>query len=129
MDVVENKTSYLSMILMVALSIGLGSVAAWVDRHSDEVQPAVFCLLVFTFALAVIAPRRVWRWTLLTGLCIPATLPIARAFGWKMAYSMDDSTVGWSFLALIPATIGAYAGAAAHGAASRLRTSKPGRQM
>ena len=113
-------------VFHILLALALGGVAAWVDTHNDEVQPAVFCILVFTFLLGITQPRHAWRWALLTGLCIPASGALVRVFGWRTAYPIDDNTVAWSFLALIPATVGAYAGAGARRAAAWLRASPPG---
>ena len=93
--------------LAVAASLGI----AWLDSGASEVQPAVALLLVTTFALGAIQPRRAWRWALLVGLGIPvlhfASLLAERPSPPGMTHPLA------AFVPLVPAFLGAYVGALA----------------
>ncbi len=84
--------------------------AGWVDFHNDEPQAAVLLILVITALLGFILPRYAWLWAILVALGIPAMYFVLTALGYQ---PISPPSPGWyaSLLALIPAFIGAYAGA------------------
>src|SRR5947208_204212 len=42
------------------------------DLHTDDTGVEVFLILMVTFLLGYLHPRRAWQWALLVGPCIPA---------------------------------------------------------
>jgi hypothetical protein len=95
-------------------TVVLGAAAAWIDRHSTEVQPAVLVLLLCSFGLSAQAPRHALRTAILLGASIPAGTALGLALGLRFAYGPTSSaTALTSFVALVPAALGAALGAAA----------------
>jgi hypothetical protein len=96
--------------LLVAL-IGAG-FTGWVDFNNDEPQAAVLVIVFTTGLLGMLLPRRAWLWAIIVGLGVPAVYLAARALGYQPT---SPPSPGWyaSLIALIPAFIGAYAGALA----------------
>ena len=106
-------------LLVVLPPTLLGILAGWVDLRNDEVQAPVFFVLVFSFALGAVKPGRAWLSAILVGVMLPTMEWLARTLHWHTAYAACGSPEG-AFLALIPALIGAYAGAAARWILSRV---------
>ncbi len=100
---------YLGWIcLLIAL---LGAVfAGWVDFNNDEPQAAVLVILVITGLLGLLVPGKAWLWAIIVALGLPGMYLLLRALGLQPVSPLSP---GWyaSLLALIPAFIGAYAGA------------------
>ena len=98
--------------LCIILAFAGGIFAGWVDFNNDEVQAAVLVILMVTFLLGMIIPSRAWLWAIIVGLCLPGFYLIAHGLGYQ---PVSPPSPGWyaSLLALIPASIGAYAGALA----------------
>lgn len=94
------------------LALAGGSLAWWIDSRNDEPQAAVLVILVLTFFLGVLAPRKAWLWGLITGLCLPAGYLFAKIFG-NSSVRLPHPDWYAASLALIPAFIGAYSGALA----------------
>ncbi len=92
---------------MLALCGGI--FAGWVDFNNDEVQAAVLVILVVTFLLGLILPRRAWLWAVIVALCLPGVYLVARSLGYQPVSPPEPDWYA-SLLALIPAFIGAYAG-------------------
>src|SRR4030042_3878195 len=94
--------------LILALTGGI--FAGWVDFNNDEPQAAVLVILVVTCILGRIQPRKAWLWAIIVALSLPAVYLFARSLGYQ---PFSPPSPGWyaSLLALIPAFIGAYAGA------------------
>jgi hypothetical protein len=109
----ERKTmkKYLPWICLV-LALAGGIFAWWVDSRNDEPQAAVLVILVVTFVVGFLVPRRAWLWAIITGVCLPVGYLLARTLGYLPAAPLEP---GWyaSVIALIPAFIGAYLGALA----------------
>ena len=84
--------------------------AGWVDFNNDEPQAAVLVILVVTFLLGLMRPKLAWLWAIIVALCLPAVYLVATSLGYR---PVSPPSPGWyaSLLALIPAFIGAYAGA------------------
>jgi hypothetical protein len=94
--------------LIIALAGGI--FAGWVDFNNDEPQAAVLVILVITLLLGLIQPRLAWLWAIIVALSLPAVYLVATNLGYQ---PVSPPSPGWyaSLLALIPAFIGAYAGA------------------
>jgi hypothetical protein len=100
---------YLVLICLVLALLGAG-LAGWVDFNNDEPQAAVLVILVFTFFLGGLVPRRAWIWAIIVAFGLPAVYLAGRALGYQ---PVSPPSPRWyaSLLALIPAFIGAYIGA------------------
>jgi hypothetical protein len=100
---------YLVWICLVLALCG-GIFAGWVDFNNDEVQATVLVILVMTFLLGLILPTRAWLWAIIVALCVPGVYLFLHASGFQ---PKSPPSPGWygSLLALIPAFMGAYAGA------------------
>lgn len=96
--------------ICLLLALAGGIFAWWVDSRNDEPQAAVLVILMVTFPLGFLVPRRAWLWAVITGICLPVGYLLARTLGYLPAAPVEP---GWyaSALALIPAFIGAYLGA------------------
>jgi hypothetical protein len=107
----ETMKSYLPLMCLV-LSLAGGIFAWWVDSRNDEPQAAVLVILMVTFVVGFLVPRRAWLWAIITGVCLPLGYLLARAVGYL---PVDLPEPGWyaSIIAIIPAFIGAYVGALA----------------
>ena len=106
---INNMKKYIGWICLLIALVGAG-FAGWVDFNNDEPQAAVLVILVFTGMLGMLFPKRAWLWAIIVGLGVPAVYLVARAMG---AQPASLPSPGWyaSIIALIPAFIGAYAGA------------------
>jgi hypothetical protein len=91
----------------LALLLGLG--IGYVDYTATEVQATLLVLLPVAFGFGLAAPRSAWRWALLLGLCIPLVHILLHMFNVRPPY--PDFVIE-TLLALIPAFLAAYSGAA-----------------
>lgn len=87
----------------VALAIGDG------DVHASEVQGTVLLLLICTGGFSLVQPKRAWLWFLLFGLSVPAWHYGRAAAGLPPTYPVHPGLYA-TFLAMIPAAIGAAVG-------------------
>ena len=95
--------------LTFAAAIPIGVAIGLVDARSEEVQGPALLLFVAAALLASRAPRLTPVVGILTGLGVPLVHAYLRLTRTPLPFSMNSY---WgSFLALIPATIGALAGA------------------
>jgi hypothetical protein len=99
----KQQTFYLLAVLI------LGTFIGWVDLHAVEVQWSVLFLFLFGAALGIASPSLPWLSGLLLGLSVPAAHLIAPVF--HAHPIIPPHRFGGAFLALIPAFMGAYAGA------------------
>ncbi len=92
-------------------SLGLlfGLMAGYVDLRADEVQGPVLLVLIFSAFLGFLNPASPWRWALVVGIGIPLAHFAGRAAGYYPPYLVLPNVFA-TFIALIPASIGAYAG-------------------
>ena len=95
--------------LIVLLCLIVAPLIGWLDFHASEVQPAVALLLVASAVIAWLQPRYAWIVALMLGLSIIETHFVAEAMG-KAPVTPSTPRIG-ALLALIPASIGAAAGA------------------
>jgi len=95
--------------LTYGLSILFGIFSGWLVLALPEQGPDFTALPMVFFAMiaAVIQPRKPWRWAIVVAVFIP----IAR-FGALLLFVNKPSTSEMyeSFLAILPAIVGAYAG-------------------
>lgn len=89
--------AHFGFAIALAAAFWAGAFAAIVDAHNNEVQSAVIVIVAGTFLLGLAHPAHVWLWALGVGLAIPVAGLAHRNWG--------------TLVALIPAFIGAYAGA------------------
>jgi hypothetical protein len=95
--------------LTLAAAIPIGLAIGLADARSEEVQGSVLLLFVATALLASRAPRIALVVGVLTGLGVPLVHAYLRLTHTPLPFPMNSY---WgSFVALIPATIGALAGA------------------
>ncbi len=115
-----------------ALAAAVGMLAAVVALHSTDLQFAVAFLVVQCTVFGYARPDRPWRWACLIAVCIPlslllnviVTLPSPRELGtperlflgplvvfFRSPAPVSASEIPGSFLAFLPAAIGAYLGA------------------
>lgn len=103
--------------VIVLLCVIAAPLIGWIDFHATEVQPAVFLLLVSGAVIAWLRPRAAWLVALILGLSIVETYFVADVLG-KSPASASTPRIA-ALLALIPASIGAAAGALLGVAAKR----------
>jgi hypothetical protein len=84
-----------------------GLLAAYSDLHNEEVQPCLFVVMVGSFVIALAQPAHAWRWALASGLWIG----IANNYSVKPAEATLVNRLLLTIVPLIPAFVGAYAGA------------------
>jgi hypothetical protein len=96
-------------VITLSLAVIFGLAVGYVNIHSAEVQPPVLTILVFTFLLGCLDPRRAWLWALILGGAVPLSYALSPVLGYPVPYPPDPNIFA-AFLAFIPAFIGAYAG-------------------
>ncbi len=102
---------YLGWICLIIALLG-AIMVGWIDFNNDETQAAVLVILILTALLGGLYPQKSWLWAIIVALGLPAVYLTLHAIGYEPA---SPPSPGWyaSLLALIPAFIGAYAGAIA----------------
>jgi hypothetical protein len=98
--------------LYALIALAGGSFAWWVDSRNDEPQAAVLVILVVTFCLGLLTPRKAWLWAVISGICLPGGYLLAKLSGNSSAHLPHPDWYAAS-LALIPAFVGAYSAALA----------------
>jgi hypothetical protein len=98
--------------VLVAIAVAFAIVTGWANTHTNEVTALMLLLVPATFGLGVAHPLRAWRWALLVGASVPASQAIAFVFHLHVPYPNQLADVGQSCIAMVPAMLGAYAGAA-----------------
>jgi hypothetical protein len=98
-----------SSILVAFAAVVCGCCAAYVDFHASEVQATLLVLLVSSFALGCIKPRRAW----LPALIIAALLPGVHVI--VFAFRTSETSQGHPYLSrlmmLLPALAASFVGA------------------
>jgi hypothetical protein len=112
-----------SFWLCALLAAVCGAVIGVLDLASgasSDVQPVVLLVLLFSGFFGLVRPRRAWLWALLVGGGVPVGHVLGPALGRAPAYPVEPGR--WiTLLALIPALLGAGAGAAVGWVVARLR--------
>lgn len=95
--------------LALATALPVGILIGLIDTRAEEVQPAVALFLVAGAGLGALAPRAAIPIGVVLGLGVPIMHAWTRISHIPLPYAMNSY---WgAFLALIPATLGAFAGA------------------
>ena len=105
-------TTWTTAILIAAYS-------GYVNLHNDEVQAPLLVLLLSSFLLGSIRPRRAWVWALIIGLGIPLSSLLALQIGVSYPcrsghpYSCEPMTLSTAlstFVLVVPGLVSAYLG-------------------
>jgi hypothetical protein len=91
------------------LAFAMGLLTGYIDFHATEVQATVGVLLIFTFIFGFASPRQTWRWALCIGIGVPLLHILNSLLRLPPPYPVEPNILG-TFIALIPAFIGAYCG-------------------
>jgi hypothetical protein len=94
----------------VTLIIVFGFITGYLDLHADEVQGIVLLLITFSAIVGMYLPRLAWLTGLLLGSSVFAAHGLLSILGYAQPYPVEPNLFA-AFLALIPAFIGAFAGA------------------
>ncbi len=90
------------------LSIFLGIVTGLIGLRSDEVQFPALLLIIFGLFLGFSKPQGAWRWAIFLSVWIPifeiASIVVEGTYENLLSQGI------FSFIAIIPAMIGTYAG-------------------
>jgi len=100
-----DKWSFAVLCVVISLGVWIGLV----DFRSNEVQNAVLLIVSSTFVFGLFMPRSAWRRAVPIGLGVPAIHYVAMWVGVKPPYPVQPGIYA-TFLAVIPALIGSYAG-------------------
>jgi hypothetical protein len=84
-------------------------VTGYINLHASEVQAPILTILVFTFLLGYLHPKRAWLWAIVLSLSIPLSFVIPPLLGYPTPYQPSPNIFA-TLIALIPAFIGTYAG-------------------
>lgn len=95
-----------------------GVLIGYIDLHNDEVWTALILLLLVAFIFGLVSPQRAWQWALLVSLGISLAWIGALLVGYTLIChpgigcpSLNTIITLQTFMALVPAFIGAYSGA------------------
>ena len=99
------------LVLVYILAFLVSASIGYVDTHTktDDNLPMVLILLTVAFLFGVVQPKHAWQWALIIGLGVPLAHLIGRVFGYRPPYPVEPNVLV-TFIALIPAFIGAYLG-------------------
>lgn len=99
------------LVLAYILAFVMSAAIGYVDTHTktDDNLPMVLVLLSVTYLFGVLQPKQAWQWALIIGLGVPVSHVIGRAVGYRPPYPVEPNVM-ITFIALIPAFVGAYLG-------------------
>lgn len=103
------KEFFNSISFNILLTLVFGIFTSYVDLHNDEVQPAVFLLLLFSFILGYKNPENAWLYSLLLGLSLIIGFLFSEIIGFK-GVGPPPTNILWELLPLKPAFTGGYLG-------------------
>src|SRR5207253_308185 len=95
--------------LCYVLAIAFGALVGYVEIRSGAFLLPAVLLIVFGGLLGLAQPRRAGEYALVLGLCIPAAHLLAALVDYAPPYGL--ASFHSTFVALLPAFTGAYAGA------------------
>ena len=110
-------------------AIAIAALIGYTDQHNDEVWAALILMLPSAFVFGFLLPRQAWQWALIIG----GSVFLAGLIGVTIGYvppchpglDCPPPSFGHSLqalIALIPAFVGAYVGAALRWGTSYLHT-------
>ena len=91
-----------------ALGFFLALASAWVQVRIHDLLFTALLVLASAMLLGVLRPERPWRWSVLLLLVTPLMQGLAR---FRVVEQPRRAEVYESFLAFLPAMVGAYGGA------------------
>lgn len=96
---------------MPLLAVFVAVVVGYVDTHTrtDDNLPMALILIVCAFCFGFAQPQRAWLWALIIGLGVPVAHLTGLLFGYRPPYPVEPSVMA-TFIALLPALVGAYMG-------------------
>ena len=111
------------LMVVCLLAVLLSAAVGYVDTHArtDDNLPVVVLLLVLTFLFGVAWPKQAWLWALIVGLGVPAAHLLGLLVGHRPPYPVEPNVLA-TFLALVPAFVGAYLGVLARSIVGLLAT-------
>ena len=98
-----------SSILVAFAAVVCGCGAAYVDFHANEVQTTLLVLLVSSFALGCIKPRRTWLSALIMAAVLPGVHVIVFAF--RSSETSQEHPYLSRLMMLLPALVASFVGA------------------
>lgn len=109
----------ISAIAPYLSALALAVLIGYIDQHNDEVWAALILMLPSAFVFGFLLPRQAWQWALLIGGSVFLAGLIGVAVGYAPpchpGLECSPPSFGGSFealIALIPAFVCAYVGAA-----------------
>ncbi len=126
---VKARHKLIAAIAPYISAIAIAALIGYVDQHNDEVWAALILILPSTFVFGFLLPRRAWQWALIIG----GSVFLAGVIGVTIGYAppchpgldCPPPSFGRSIqalIALIPALVSAYVGAALRWGTSYLQT-------
>jgi NO-binding membrane sensor protein with MHYT domain len=99
------------VILVLLLAVLVSAAIGYVDTHlnGDDNLPSVLIISCAAFVFGVFKPAHAWQWALIIGLGIPVSHLIGLLVGYHPPYPVKPNVLV-TFIAFIPAFIGAYLG-------------------
>jgi len=89
------------------IGILLGICAGFVEVKAGDLLLTALLVLSFTMLLGALRPQGPWKWAVLVAGCIP----LSRLFAAKVLHEFTErAQIYESFLAFLPATVGAFGG-------------------
>lgn len=96
-------------LLPFALALFAGAVSGYLAWASNEMLPVIGSLLIFGFAFGVWKVRVGWICSIVVALGVPAFYLISEALGLPSRWPPQPN-ISATFIALIPAVLGAAVG-------------------
>jgi cadmium resistance protein CadD (predicted permease) len=107
--------------LQYLLAAAFGVLAGWIDIKVGDLLFTAMIVLASCMLLGFVRPRKPWRWVMLIGLFVPIVEGLAYFI---LAQKPERAQIYESFLAFLPAIVGAYGGAFGRGVVDNLLTGK-----
>ncbi len=130
---IKARHRLISAIAPYVGAVALAALIGYTDQHSDEVWAALILMLPSVFVFGFLLPRQAWQWALIIGGSVFLAGIIGVAIGYvppcHPGFDCPPPSFGGSLqalIALIPAFVGSYTGAALRWGASYLWRQRSG---
>jgi hypothetical protein len=108
-------------MLPALIALLFAAIGGGVELHIGDLLLTALLLCGLSMLLGVLWPHQAWRWGVLVG----AGVPIAHALAaWQHWLPPDENHLAASWLALLPAMVGALGGMALRRAMAALRDNR-----